>query len=69
MGHLGPVLQELGGDLRLQKVKSIPPHGHREAAEIRFNWLFEKRIHDHIYLVRLYEAGLVDHLVVIDSHL
>ncbi len=67
MGHLGPVVQGFGGDQRLQKVKNIPPHGHREATEIRFNWLFDKRIHGHIYLARLYEAGVVDHLVVIDS--
>ena len=28
---------------------------------------FNKRIHGHIYLARLYEAGVVDHLVVKDS--
>ncbi len=27
--HLGPVSQELGGDLDLKKVKNLPPHGHR----------------------------------------
>ena len=66
-GSLGPVFQGLGGDLSLKKVKNIPPHGQREPCDVRFNWLFEKRIHGHMYLARLYEAGVVDHLVVIDS--
>ncbi len=66
-GHLGPVLQGFGGDLRLQKVKNISPHGHGEAADVRFNWLFDTRIHGQIYLARLYEAGMVDHLIVVDS--
>lgn len=67
IGHLGPVFQGLGGDLSLKKVKDLPPHGHHEAPEVRFNWLFHKRIHGRIYLARLYEAGIVDHLIVIDS--
>ena len=66
-GPLGPVLQGFGGDLRLQKMKNISPHSYREAAVVRFNWLFDKRIHRHIYLARLHKAGEVDHLVVIDS--
>ncbi len=67
VGHIGPVFQGLGGDLSIKKVKNIPPHGHRESPYIRFNWLFEKPIHGRVYLVRFYEAGVVDHLVVIDS--
>ncbi len=67
VGHVSPVLQSLGGYLRLQKLKSIPPHGHHESPDVRFYWWFEKRIHGHVHLARLYEAGVVDHLVVIDS--
>ena len=67
VGHVGPVLQGLCGDLRLQKLKSIPSHGHHESPDDRFNWLFAKPIHGHVYPARLYEAGVVDHLVVIDS--
>ena len=66
VGHVGPVLQGFGGDLRLQKLESIPPHGHHDSPDVLFNWLFENRIHGHVYLARLYEAGVVDHLVVID---
>ncbi len=67
VGHLGPVLQGFGCDLRLQKVKKIRPYGHRDSAKVRFNLLFDMRIHGHIYLARFYEAGVVDHLVVINS--
>ncbi len=66
-GHLGPVFQGLGGDLSIKKVKNLTPHGHREPPNERFNWLFNKRIHGHLYIARLYEAGVVDHLVFIDS--
>ncbi len=51
----------------MKKVKNITAHGHREPCDVRFNWLFENRIHVHLYLARLYEAGAVDHLVVTDS--
>ncbi len=67
VGHLGPVLQGFGGDMRLQKMKNIPPNGRCEAAEVRFNRLFDKRIHAHIDLARLYEAVVLDHLNVKDS--
>ena len=67
VGHIGPVLQRFGGDLWLQKMRNIPPHGHREAADVRFNWIFDKRIHGRLCLAHLYEAGVVDHFVVIDS--
>ncbi len=67
VGHIGPVLQGFNGDLRLQKVKNIPPHGHREAADVRFNWVFDKYIHGHLHLSRLYEAVVVHDFVVIDS--
>ncbi len=67
VGSLGPVFQGLGGDLSLKKVKNIPPHRNHESCDVTFNWLFEKRIHGRIYFARLYEAGVVEHLVVIDS--
>ncbi len=67
VGHLRPVLQGIGDDLRLQNVENVPPHGHREPYDVRSNWLFDKRIHGRFFLARLYEAGIVDHLVVIDS--
>ncbi len=66
VGHLGPVFQGLGGDLDLKMVKNLSPHGHRESAHVRFNSLFGKRIHGHIYIARLCEAYIVDHLVDID---
>ncbi len=40
VGHLGPVFQELEGELSIKKVKSLPPHGHREPPQVRFDWLF-----------------------------
>ncbi len=57
VGHLGPVFRGLGADLYIKRVKNIPPHGLREPPDIRFNWLFEKRMHGRVYLARLYEAG------------
>ncbi len=66
-GSLGPVFQGLSKNLSLKKVKNIPPHGYRESCNVRFNWLFAKRIHSRIYLACLYKAGVIDHLVVIDS--
>ena len=67
VSHVGPVLQSLGGDLWLQKLKIITPHGHHASPDVRFNWSFEKRTNGDVYLARLYEACVVDHLVVIDS--
>ncbi len=53
VGHLRPVFQELGGELSMKKVKYLPPHGHREPPQVRFDWLFERRIHGHNYFARL----------------
>ncbi len=66
IGHLGPVFQGLGGNFSVKKVKNLALHGRREPPHERFNWLFSKRIHGHLYIDRLYEAGVVDHLVLID---
>ena len=41
--------------------------GHREFAHVRLNLLFDIQIHGHVYIARLYEASIVDNLVVIDS--
>ncbi len=65
--HLGPVYQGLCGELRLLKIRNVPHHGHREPFYVRFNWLFNKGIHGRVLLARLYEAGIVGHLVVVDS--
>ncbi len=37
VGHLGPVSQELGGELSIKMVKILPPHGHREPPKVRFD--------------------------------
>ncbi len=52
VSHLGPVFQELGGELSVKKVKNVPPDGHRGPLQVRFDWLFDKRVHGHIYLAR-----------------
>ena len=67
IGHLGQAFQGLGGDLFIKEVKNVTPHGHREPPNERFDWLFNRRIRGHLYIARLYEAGVVDHLFVIDS--
>ncbi len=67
VGHLGSVFQGWRGDSLMKKVKNIRPHSHRETPNSQFDWLFGKRIQGHVYLARLYEAGEVDHLVVLDS--
>ncbi len=67
IGHLGPLFQGIGGDLSIKKVKNLALHGHREPPHERFNWLFSKRRQGRLYIARLYEAGIVDHLVLIDS--
>ena len=41
--------------------------GHHESAHVRLNWLLDMQIHGHVYIARLYEASIVDNLVVIDS--
>ena len=45
----------------------IPRHGHLQLAACRFNWLFEKEYHGRIFIARLFEAHIVDHVIVIDS--
>ncbi len=67
VGHVGPVLQGFGAELRFQKLKGMPPQGHHESPDVCFNCLVERRIHEHIYLACLNESGVVDYLVVIDS--
>ena len=66
LGHLRPILQDAGRYLGLHKL-SVPPHGHKEDPHSRFNWLFEKSYYGKVIIVRLFEAGVVDHVVVIDS--
>ncbi len=51
----------------LKKLKNLPTYGHPESAHVRFDWLFNKRVHGHVYIARLYEAGIVNYRVVIDS--
>ncbi len=65
-GHIGPILQESGGELTIKKYR-VPPHGHREKAEDRFTWLFSKAYHDRIFFIRLFECGIVDQVVLADS--
>ncbi len=65
--HLGLVLQGLGGNLSLKKVKKISPRGCRKSNDIRFNRLFNKHIQVRIYMARMDEADIGLHLVVIDS--
>ncbi len=63
--RLRTVLQGLEVKFFNRKVKIFTPHGHRELSNIRINWLFERRILRRIYFARLYEAGVVDHQIVI----
>ncbi len=66
LGHLGPIFQDAGGHLGLKKIR-LPGHGHKEPPLTRFNWLFDKNYHGHVFVIRLFEARLVDHVVVLDS--
>ena len=66
LGHVGPILQESGGHLAIKKFK-IPPQGHRETPDVRFNWLFSTMYHGHVFLDQLFECGIVDHVVLIYS--
>ena len=65
IGHMGPIFQQIGGDLTLKKVQ-IPLHGHREPPSRRFNWVFDKLYHGHMYIMRIFEANIVDHVVLVD---
>ena len=66
LGHLGPVFQNAGGHLSIRKM-IIPPHGHQQSIACRFNWLFEKEYYGRIFIARLFETHVVDHVIVIDS--
>ena len=66
LGHLGYILQDAGGYLGLRKL-SVPLQGHKENPDSRFNRLFEKYYYGRVVIVRLFEAGVVDHVVAIDS--
>ena len=68
LGHLGPILQDVGGYLGLRKL-SVPPHGHKDNPDSRFNWLFGKSYYGRVVIVRLFEAGVVDVVFVIDFRL
>ena len=50
-------------------MRDIPRYGYRKPFKIRFNCLLGKRIHGQIYLARLFEAGIIENLVVIDSRM
>ena len=66
IGHLGPIFQNAGGHLGIRKM-IIPRHGHLQSIACRFNWLFEKKYYGSIFVARLFEAHVVDHVIVIDS--
>ena len=42
-------------------------HGDLQSTACRFNWLFEKKYYGHVFIARLFEAHVVDHVIVIDS--
>ena len=42
-------------------------HGHLKSIACRFNWLFEKKYYDRIFIARLFEDHIVVHVTVIDS--
>ena len=65
LGHLRPVFQNAGGHLGIKKM-IIPHHGHLQSISCRFNWLFEKEYYGRIFIARLFEAHVVDHVIVID---
>ena len=54
------------GNLGIRKMM-IPRHGNLQSAACRFNWLFEKEHYGRIFIARLFEAHISDHVVVIDS--
>ena len=45
----------------------IPHHVHLQLISYRFNWLFEKEYYGRVFIARLFEAHVVDHVIVIDS--
>lgn len=53
IGYLGPILQELGDQLSMRRVKNIPAHGHLQLPEERFNWIFHNRVSESANLVLL----------------
>lgn len=66
LGHIGPIFQELGGDLGVRRVRNIPAHDHLQHPRIRFNWIFNKELYRRLYVLRLNEPGIVDHVVIVD---
>ena len=66
LGHLGPIFQNAGGHLGIRKM-IISRHGHLQLIACRFNWLFEKEYYGRIFIARLFEAHIVDCVIVIDS--
>ena len=66
LGHLGPIFQYAGGHLGIRRM-IITRHGHLQSIAYRFNWLFEKKYYGRIFVAHLFEAHVVDHVIVIDS--
>ena len=66
--HFGPIFRMQGGHLGVIKM-IVTRHVSIESATRRFNWLFEKEYYGHIFIARLLEAQIVDHVIVIDSRL
>ena len=66
LGHLAPIFRNAGGHLGIRKM-IISRHGHLQLIACRFNWLFEKEYYGRISIARLFEAHIVDHVILIDS--
>ena len=66
LGHLGPISQNSWGHIGIQKV-IILRHWDLQSIACRFNWLFEKKYYGRIFNAHLFEAYIVDHVIVIDS--
>ena len=64
IGHLGPFFQNAARNLGIQKM-IIPRHEHLQSIVCRFNWLFEKKYYASIFIARLFEAHIADHVIVI----
>ena len=47
----------------------IPRHVRLQSSACRFNWVFKKGCYKRIAIVRLFEAHIVDHFIVVDSRL
>ena len=66
LGNLKPIFQNAGGHLSIRKM-IIPRQGHLQWIAFRFNWLFEKKYYGRIFIARLFEAHIVDDVIVIES--